>query len=161
MLKEKQDSVVHGHPPAGHSASPEGSSDRLWVQLVQSSWTSVALVPTAAGMSGRALGEALAKVGSDYRGRSVLLIDAERLSRAESRAVVERLAAAEERHALVVTIDAPVMSQSALLVARAVDAAVLLVGLERTTLADARRTVEMLGKEKILGGVTIAPRSRL
>ena len=145
-----------GSKPEGPEL-PEGPWDRLWVQLVRSPWTSVAIVPASAGLEARDLASALARVGSDYRGRTVSFLDACGVSRASSRDMVQRVEKVDDRHGLVVAVDAPTSSQTALLVARAADAAVVAVGLEATALEEVRRTIELLGRDKVLGAVTVGP----
>lgn len=145
-----------GAPP---STELRQAWERLWVASLQSPWTSLALVPAVPGVSVRGVAEALVRVGGEYRGQPVELVDAHGLRMSEARALGERVGAVRERHAFVVTLDCPLESQSALVVARAASAALLVVPVGPTPLAEARRTIETVGRPRFIGAVTFQPRS--
>ncbi len=136
---------------------PEGLWDRLWVELAHSAWFSIALIPASPQVRVGELAEALAAVGSLYQGGPVCFVNAEGIGRSECRSLVDRVAMAKENHGLVLAVDAPIASDSALLLAREADAAVLALELETTPLADARSTISLVGRQNILGAVTLTP----
>jgi hypothetical protein len=129
--------------------------ERLWVATLQSEWRTLAIVPAHRAASGREVAAALAAVGSEYRGRPVELLHAEGLQLGGCRALLERLEGLAEPHALVLSLDSPLDSQSALLVARAADAALLVVPLGATPFGQARQAIEAVGRARFLGAVTL------
>lgn len=148
-------------PDAAPPTEPDAARDtrqayeRLWVAALQSSWRTLAIVPAARGASGRAVAAALALLGSEYRGGPVELVHAEGLQLGACRALLERLDKVAEPHALVLSLDSPLDSQSALLVSRAADAALLVVPLGTTPWGEARQTIEAVGRARFLGAVTL------
>ena len=135
---------------------PQGAWDRLWVELMRLSWNSVAIVPASPGMDAREVAKALAQVGTEYRGRNVGFLDALEVDRAHTREMVDRVETAKDPHGLVVAVEAPLASQVALLLARAAaDVVVVAIGLGTTALADARQTIEIVGRDHVVGAVSI------
>lgn len=134
---------------------PQGAWDRLWVELMRLSWNSVAIVPASSGMDARGVAKALARVGTEYRGRKVGFLDAVDVDRAHTREMVDRVEASNDPHGFVVAVEAPLASQIALLLARAADVVVVAIGLGTTALADARQTIEIVGRDHVVGAVSI------
>ncbi len=133
---------------------------QLWVAISEKPWTSLAVVPAVPGASAESVARALANVGGEYHGRPIELVDARGLRFDGARALVERVAGVSERHALVALLDSPLESQPALLVARAASAALLVVPVGVARLADARKTVDSVGRAGFIGAVTlVAPTS--
>lgn len=135
-------------------AAARQAYERLWVAALQSRWRSLAIVPASPGVSTRTVAAALAVVGSEYRGQPVELVQAEGLQLGDCRVLLERLERVAEPHALILSLDSPLDSQSALLVSRAVDAALLVVPLGATPFGAARQTIEAVGRARFLGAVT-------
>ncbi len=136
-------------------AELDPARQKLWVAVSAAPWTSLAVVPAVPGVDPSGVGRALAQAGGAYHGRDLELVDARGLPFAGARELVERVAAVEGRHALVVLLDCPAASQSALMVARAASAAILVVPVGDTPLAEARRTLEAVGRASFLGAVTL------
>lgn len=132
----------------------------LWVEIQGSPWTSLAVVPAVPGLSAEGVAREVARVGGEYHGREIELVDARGLAFSGARELVERVSSAAGRHALVAVLDCPLGSQAALLVARAASSALLVVPVGQARLADARRTIEGVGAANFIGAVTlVAPES--
>jgi hypothetical protein len=96
-----------------------------------------------------------------YREGGVALVDA---TRAQPTAIPGLIAAAAEGVAsgarVVIAVDSPISNPAAIAVARAADAALLAVPLGRGTIADARRTVETVGRVRFVGSIAIKGAAR-
>lgn len=154
--------MVTDQLPAGSSrvtldAAPHAPPDQwppIWFSLPEHDSRSLVLVPsqrtTSAAFSARALGA----VGDAYEER---IIEAERATPESVREVIrlpaERNSAGE--HTIVV-VSSPMLNVSAIPIARAVDAAVLVVPLGTTALRDARRVLQLIG-DRFIGTIATRP----
>lgn len=135
---------------------PELARDlqQLWVSLLGHPWNSLALIPAQPGTSvvelARALAEAGARLGAP--GPTVVELEGAELERVPH--LLEGLARAVARGRAIVAVggaDDP----AALVLARAADRAVLCVELGETGVADAQRTIALVGRERFLGSIAI------
>ncbi|GJG89210.1 hypothetical protein tb265_43910 [Gemmatimonadetes bacterium T265] len=132
---------------------------QLWFTLERHGWGSLALIPAAPGASARALAERLAHAARAYQTTAVEVFDAEHAAPEDVQAVVAAVggrAAVGERVLLVVA--SPLIRASAIPLARAADAAALVVPLGEVGAADARRTVGAVGHPHFVGSVTVRGR---
>lgn len=129
--------------------------ERLWVALLQSWWSSVVMVPARPGLSGLLVAQGLAAAGAEYRGEPVEVLNAVGAQLGQCRGLLDQVAAVKSDHALLLAIDCPLEQESALLLARAAQAAVLLVPVGSTRLDEGRRVVELVGRGRFLGAVTL------
>lgn len=141
------------------TAERRRARQELWVTSSSQAWSSLAVVPAVPGVSAASVARALAQVGGEYLGRAIELCDARGLRFDDTRALVERVGASHERHALLALLDCPLDSQPALLVARAASAALLVVPVGGARLGDARKTVDAVGRARFIGAVTLVPRT--
>lgn len=133
----------------------------LWTQLTQrEKWSSLVVVPAQPGTSGLAAGRAIVSVGNQYRERPVRLINAEGLRPGAVSRLVRDIRAYVEQGGMIVTcIDSILTNPVGLEVALAAERALLWVPLGSTQFSVARRTLELIGKERFLGSVTLQPRA--
>lgn len=129
---------------------------RIWFSLVRQPWSVLAVVPAHAGLSSAAAARALAEVGREYQTEPVEVADAEGMAAAGVRALLGSLA---ERSGsggrILIAVRCPLDDPAAIPLARAADAAVLLVRLGRTNLRDAREVMEAIGAESFAGSVIV------
>ncbi len=162
-----QTAITHGAVAAGEAARPmaapaaetavDRAAEAVWVAGQRKAWSSLVLVPTEPGLPVAPLARAVAAVGSAQRGEPVELLDLRGRPLADSRPFAETLADAGERYRRVAALDCPLESQTARLLATSADAAVLVVVKERTSLAAARRVLDLLGLPRFLGAVVLDP----
>lgn len=133
------------------------AAELIWVAAQRSTWSSLALVPAEPGISVGPIAAALAAVGGAQRGEPVQYLDLRGVGFADSRPAAETLADRAAPSRLVAALDCPLDSQAAQLLASAANLCVLVVAKDRTDLAQARRLVDSLGKERLLGAVIIDP----
>jgi hypothetical protein len=131
------------------------AAEAVWVAAQQAPWASLALIPAETGLSVSELARAVAAVGSAQRGEPVEVVDAQSTPLAGSRSLAERVAAPGPPFSRVVAVDCPLGDQTGLLLARSAGAAVLVLALERTPVAEARRVLELVGPARFVGAVTL------
>ena len=118
------------------------------------------VVPAQPGASGLEAGRAIVSVGSQYRERPIRLIDAQGLPPGAASRLVRDVRSYVEQGGMVVTcIDSILTNPVGLEVALAAERALLCVPLGSTQFAAARQTLELIGKARFLGSVTLQPRA--
>ncbi len=133
----------------------------LWFASTRQSWSALALVPTEPGTSLSFVATALADVGKVHGLRRVHLLNAEGLELAQARAFVESLREIAGRGEVAVfATDAPLANHVTIAVTRAVDAVLLGVPIGDGAFAVAKRTVAMVGRERVIGSVALEQRRR-
>lgn len=132
----------------------------LWTLLTQrEKWSSLVVVPAQPGASGMEAARAIVAVGSQYREKPIRLIDAEGVPPgAASRLVRDMKAYVEQGGMAVVCIDSVLSNPVGVEVALATERALLCVPLGSTQFSAARHTLELIGKARFLGSVTLQPR---
>jgi hypothetical protein len=113
-------------------------------------------VPVERGTSATRLGAALAEVAVRHLGPRLVLRRAEGDGVAEAARLATELRAVVSRgDVALVTLDPVVDNPAGLGVANVVDAVLLAVHLGTTTRATLRRTLELVGRERIVGTVAL------
>jgi hypothetical protein len=135
------------------------AAEAVWVAAQRRIWSSLVIVPADPSVNAVSLARAVAVAGTAQRGEPVEGLDLRGLPLSESRAHAERLADRSRPYRRVAIVDSPRQSQTALLLASAADAAVVVVERDRTAVEDVRWLVEQLGQERLVGAVMVEPRS--
>ncbi len=155
---------VRPTPGALRKAGAAGRDyQQLWFTLARQHWRSLVLVPADEGGSAAAIAASLADVGRKLRATPVtFLIMADPLDFESAAKVIgaldltrqggEPLAVATAGK-VIVAIQPVVTEPLGLAVTEAADAVVLCIDVGRTRLAAARRTIELIGRERIAGTV--------
>jgi hypothetical protein len=132
---------------------------RLWLATQRRPWSSLALVPIGADVPTPRLAAALAEVGRKHHGGVIVVRDATALALA---GLMAELAAIGEhaRFAARAVIALPPLSGSpaGLALAKAADAVILCVALEKSSAAEAEQVLEDIGRESVLGSVILRER---
>jgi hypothetical protein len=132
--------------------------ERLWVEVLAKPWSSLVLVPACGDYSVGLAAEPLAAVGRDYQGGGVRAANAEHLGLRECRAFLDALGVDRQAgQRTVVSLSSPLRSQTAVVIARAADAAILVVPLDTCPLSAARETIREVGKERFIGSLVLHP----
>ncbi len=130
----------------------------LWFKLAQRTWTSVALVPADAGTAASPLARSLAEIGRRLLGAPVTAIAPDRLEFATAAALAECVRAAARSAGgarVVVGVPPLVIEPLGTAAAQAADVVVLCIDLGRTRLSAARRTVDLVGRERVVGSLLL------
>jgi hypothetical protein len=128
----------------------------VWFTLMEHAWTSLVLVPADKEGSAVPIAWALAEFGRPYQEDSIYVLNAERVSPADVPGVVDALRDGFGLGARVlVAVNSPLARHATIPVARAADAAVLLVELGRTDVKSARYTIDSIGAGCFVGSIAI------
>ena len=130
--------------------------ERLWFAALQSPWGSLAVIPATRGTSTAALARRLAEVAKVHRESEVHLLNAEGIRLADALWFVDGVnehCAHGDR--AILSLDSPLANNAAIPIARATDAVILVVTLGDTRFADAARTLDLVGRERFIGAVTV------
>lgn len=132
---------------------------RLWLAAQRATWTSLALVPVGATVATPRLAAALAEVGREHLGGTVVACDLTTVSlsslKSELHALAERARCAERA---VLALPPLHGSPAGLALARAADAVILCVTLGDSSITEAEQTLADIGPDRVLGSVIVRPR---
>jgi hypothetical protein len=129
----------------------------VWFSFAQHRWTSLVLVPAYDGVSVQAVARALSDAGRTYDDASLRLIEAEGVTPATLQATVAEIRGRSAMNMrTIVSVASPITSNTSVPIIRSCDTAVLIVPLGDTSLASARRTLAVVGRESFLGAITIS-----
>ena len=165
--------------PARGPALPSRELQELWFASRRREWRTLAVVPAAPGNSALPIAKALGEVGGFIRMSPVHVINAEGLDLNRIASLVMDLTAGASapawslnppgtgpspgwespgrQEAIIVALDPVVANPLVLPVALAADAVMLCVEVGKTTLTAAQHTVELIGRERVVGCVLIHP----
>ena len=135
--------------PRGPHPLPDSFRD-LWLATLRHEWSALVVVPAHAEDSAVNVARALAEIGE------VDFIDAEDVTPTSSTRVTQDMLAQATRGRVVVALDPVVSNPAVLPIVLAADAALICITLGQTEIASARRTVELIGRERFIGCVTVA-----
>lgn len=128
----------------------------LWFTLVRFPWSSLVLVPAQSHYSTLFAANQLAEVGRRYQEEPVHVVDAERIASGDLTAVLSMVAEQSGDGArTLVAVGSPLTHDAAIPATRAGDAAVLVVEVGRSSIEDARRTIECLGGDNFIGSIAV------
>jgi hypothetical protein len=127
----------------------------LWLALSRRAWRSVVLLPADRRDSTRAAATALAEVGRRLRLARVDAVVADELGYDQAAALIRSLAThgatAGSSDQVVLAIPSVVLEPLGVAVARQADLVVLCIRMGWSGLDDARRTVELVGEDRLAG----------
>lgn len=139
------------------SVSPELS--HLWRAIQKSPWHSLAIVPADIATDARPIAEALVNTASLMLGKAPELLDGTGLQPAKAAMFIldMSLASQAREHGAVVVLDSVMANEACIPVAISADAVVLVATLKEATFAGFTRTLELLGRDRIVGCITLRP----
>ncbi|MCI0669384.1 MAG: hypothetical protein L0Y64_02865 [Myxococcaceae bacterium] len=136
----------------------ERELQQLWFATLRTSWSSLVVMDTHPGGGALEVAKALADVGGVQRGSDVRLIEATGAELGRAASIISEMTTHVLNGGLAVAaVDPVVQSQTGVPIAMAADAVLLVVTLGRTGLDAVERTVELVGRERILGCVALHP----
>ena len=149
-------------PPVPASL-PAFELQELWFATLRAEWASLAVVPAHAGGSAFEIARALAEAGSRHRGTPVRLVKADVNDLAQTAQFVDSLSrksgggSTKRGGEIIIAVDPVVENPLGIAIAFAADAVLVTIELGVTDLASARKTIEMVGRDRLLGCVVIDP----
>lgn len=163
MKRRQSPAVQAAAPEVGPSRDPSPAHQALWFALAKKRLVSVALVPTAEGRAAADLAAALVEIGQRLGDSPITAVVADVMDYAfvsRTAEVVAMTGGGEKRPSaspleVIIAIRPVTTDPLGLAVVQAADAAVICVELGRSKLSDVRRTIALIGRERIAGSVTI------
>lgn len=129
---------------------------RLWFSAVRHPWLSLVLVPASVETSALAAARALTEAAAGYGLRPVRLIDATQVEPSGTGAIIGTIAdGTANGDQVVIAVASPEKSPVAIPIARAADAAALVVTLGVERMASARGAIAAVGAESFIGSVVV------
>lgn len=145
--------------PAGTTAPPGsalGDLRQMWLSLVRGSWSSLVVVPTDPEISARVVTGALAEVAAHHDVGPLRIIDALGASPATGDQLAQQMSSAVAGGArAVVAVDSLIRSLGGVSLVRDAEAALLVVRLGTANFEHVQSTIDIVGRERILGAVTV------
>ena len=134
--------------------------EQLWLGALATEWRSLVLVPADTDASSLVAAEALRQSAARYAQRPVQLIDATQAHASDVAGTVAAIASATAGEGqAIVAIASPIAHPAAIAIARAADAALLVVPLGSTHFEAARQTIALIGRGRFIGSVALRSRS--
>jgi hypothetical protein len=158
--EDTQPLTVLPQAPAGTAAHG------LWFAVQTRPWCSLAVLPAGPGESALSVANALYDVGALVSGGPMRLLDARAVTLASSASFIVNMsslvsAPGERRNGgaqrAVVVLASVIDQMAGVPIVLSADAAILTVTLGKTTLDSARRTLELVGAERVLGCILVPP----
>ena len=142
-------------PEQSHQA-PRSNLHEQVLACLRGDWKALVVIPADPSVSSLALAEALVDASRLVTTRPTILIKAEGLAEAAiSQLIVEMVDHVHSGGRVVVAAESVLGRQATIPFVIAADAALLCVRLGLTSIENARRTIELVGRERFIGAVTL------
>ena len=132
--------------------------EELWYMLLSRRWSSLAVVSPERTPNTLRLARSLAEVGTRNRRRTVELVDALQLDIERAAAIAQMVESdgdlpriADSR--FVIALDSPIVNPIAIEVLTACDTVVLLLEKGVSKIPQARKVIEIVGRQRLIGAV--------
>jgi hypothetical protein len=136
--------------------TPNDDWQRIWLSASEKDWSSLVLVPNDDTVDAVRFAEMLAKTGRVHGERPVSVVSAVGVQLGEVEATIDSINETTNRgERVIVPVDPIADHPAAIAILRASSAALLLVRLGESELATAHSTIEIVGKERLLGSVVV------
>jgi hypothetical protein len=138
------------------TATPNSDWQRIWFSARHRDWSSLALVPTDAGVQLGRMAEMLATTGRLHGERPVSVVSATGVQLEGVQPVVDSIAALTARgENVIVPVDPVADNPAAIAILRACSAALLVVRLGESQFTTAQNTLEIVDRDRFLGSVVL------
>jgi hypothetical protein len=129
---------------------------KLWLATQRREWRSLAVIAASKTVDTLPIAEMLAQIAWCYRGQPSCVFDLRDLSlRLAEYQVREAQAQVEAGTRVLVALRSVAENPTALLIARAMDAAVLCIHLGKTELKAAEEAIDEIGRDRVLGTILV------
>lgn len=134
--------------------------DALWYRLLRQRWSCLALVsPDSSKEKTLDVAKSLAQMGARH-GRKVTAIDALEVDLVSVARITNQVApiggtASDSEERFVIAVESPLMNPLAIGVLAACDAVVLMLQLGITSIPQTLRTIEIIGRDQLVGAVLV------
>jgi hypothetical protein len=165
---EPTEPLVGAPEPAEPPEAPEPLGDvaidpasaiawqRLWLATQRREWRSLAVIPVGGRIATPPVARALVSVGSSHLGAAIRLNDATAITIAGLGACLRGFTHPRESAArVIVALGSVLENPASLAVAQAADAAILCLVLGESSISEAERTIEEVGRARFVGSLIL------
>jgi hypothetical protein len=129
---------------------------RVWIHIRQHGWTSLAIVPSHAGIDSNTVAETLAATGRLQGERPIDVVDGRRVQLENAHALGDAVTAAVNSGTWVVlSVDPIIDSPAAIALVQGTSAAVLVIRLGESLLGSAQSTLDAIGRDRFIGSIVL------
>jgi hypothetical protein len=138
------------------SITPDSEWQRIWFSSRHRNWTSLALVPSDADVDIESMAEMLATTGRLHGERPVSVVNATGVQLESVRHIVDSIAAIVSRNEnVIVPVDPVADNPASVAILRACSDALLVVRLGESLLTAAQNTIDIVERDRFLGGIVL------
>lgn len=138
------------------ATTPNTDWQRIWFSARHRDWSSLALVPSDATVDVNRMADMLATTGRLHGERPVSVVNASGVQLEAVQHIVDSIAKIiNHGERVIVPVDPVADNPAAIAILRACSAAILVVRLGESLLASAETTLEIVDREKFIGGVVL------
>jgi hypothetical protein len=138
------------------ATTPNSDWQRIWFSARHRDWSSLALVPSDGSVDVNRVADMLSMTGRLHAERPVSVVNATGVHLEAVQQIVDSIAnITNHGERVIVPVDPVADNPAAIAVLRACSAAVLVVSLGQSLLAAAETTLEIVDREKFMGGIVL------
>src|SRR5688572_42767 len=138
------------------ATAPHNQWQRIWFSMRQHTWTSLALVPSHAGIDVVKVAEMLVTTGRLQGERPIDLVDATGVQLANVQQIIASLASiGEHGTSAIVPVDPIMENPSAVAIVQASSVALLVVRLGESLVGTAQSTLDLVGRPHFIGSIVV------
>lgn len=159
MPERERNEPVTSPEPAGNRRLAKLDFQHLWFQVQHRDWSSLVVVPADADIAAAGVATSLWKVGCALSTPPPQLINCEKIGPsaiADLIADLSRSLGSAKDVRTVISIESVLSNPLGVGIARAADAVLLCVRKRQTKLDAARRTIELIGRQRFIGSVVLS-----
>jgi hypothetical protein len=147
--------------PNASSPSDDVELQKLWLSMTRCDWQSLAVIGGSKGLATLDVANLMAQIAWWYRGSSSCVFDFRDLGlRLLEYQLHEVNAQVRDGHRAILALRSIFENPTAIPLAKAVDGVILCVGLGKTRMAQAEKTVDEIGRERFIGTIILDPKAR-
>jgi len=128
----------------------------LWYKLLSRPWHCLVVVSPERTPSTLRMARSLAELGTQHRRSPVEMIDASQLDLEQATAIAHSVESEEGERRFVIALDSPVENPVAISVLTVGDAILMVLEKGVSKIPQARRIVEIAGRERFIGAVVVS-----
>jgi hypothetical protein len=138
--------------------TPNNDWQRIWLAAGEKQWGSLVLIPNDASVDVVRCAEALAATGQVHAERPVKVVNATGIQLGSVQETVDNIVEMTRRgERVIVAVDPLADNPAVIAIVRGSPAALLIVRLEESLMASARSTVDMVGRDRLIGSIVLQP----
>jgi Mrp family chromosome partitioning ATPase len=149
------------HRPAGAASQwDDVGLQKLWLATQKRQWRSLAVVAGSKGVPTLEVADTLAKIAWWYRGQPTCVVDLRDLSlRLVEHQLQEIASQTQHGERVIIALRSVAENPTVVPVAELADAVIMCVELGKTSMGDAKKAVDEIGRGRFLGTIVLNPQA--